>query len=806
MKKVYLFFAFLLASSTLIHAQTIKKLRALGDEAFKAQHYQSAIEYFQLADLKEPKSSEFKYKLAESYRLSFKYKEAEKNYELVADSKDHPLAKFYLALTQKMNNKYQQAIATYESFVEYAAKQKFTDKDLFVEQAAIEKAGCLLAIERSALPFRQHNFKIIPAPVNSSYNDYAAFPYDNDKKIVITSGRIESEGKKEDTQLGENYTDCFRFETDSVNWTEIKLDDNFDKTNESFHEGTGSFNTNNTKYYFTRCDGPDCAIYYTKITNGKWGDPIRLNDAINLKGTESKHPSLSATGDTLFFVSNRPGGHGMNDLYYSSATREDQWSAPKNLGPQINTKFNESSPFFLSKEKLLVFASQGHAGYGGFDIFLAKNFESKPENIGKPFNSEVDDMYFSLGKKKGFITSNRPGGVGNFDVYSFDIESEKSIIADLENAKPSDSVQAQPTTTVIAGTNAGGTVAPTIAAPSVLSDKELGKVTTFNMSEFNNLTISGNLYDCVTGKPQEGIEVLLLNEQGETVKITTSNASGFFRYSNILMDQRYRVIVKGKSTTLLDVQKLCVKDLKVDGFKEKAISTKFESIYFDFDQATIRPEAVKVIDALAVLCKSNPSIQIEIDAYTDYMGTDQYNEVLSKKRGEATFASLLEKGVDRSSLVVIAKGEQNPVAPNETEAGRQLNRRVEFIVKGASVKSDATTYIIESKMTLFSLAKKYGTTVDELKRLNGLTTDHIETNRPLRVPSTSEAQTLLYTNQSSNTSSPVNSNYLVKKGDTIFSIAVKNNMTVERLIELNNLKNNTIKEGQKLRVEPRQLP
>ncbi len=790
MKKVILFFAFLLASLTHIEAQTIKKLRALGDEAFKAKHYQSAIEYFQLADLKDPKSSEFKYKLAESYRLSFKYKEAEKSYESVADSKDHPLAKFYLALTQK---------------IEFASKQKFTDRDLFVEQAAIEKAGCLLAIERSALPFRQHNFKILPAPVNSTFNDYAAFPYDQDKKVVITSGRVESKGEKEDTQLGENYTDCFRFETDSINWTEVKTEDNFDKTNESFHEGTGCFNFSNTKYYFTRCDGPDCAIYYTKITNGKWGDPIRLNDLINPKGTESKHPSLSISGDTLFFVSNRAGGHGMNDLYLSIAVGEDQWSAPKNLGTQINTKFNESSPFFLSKEKLLVFASQGHAGYGGFDIFLAKDFNSKPENIGKPFNSEVDDMYFSLGKKKGFITSNRPGGQGNFDIYSFDIESEKSIIADLENAKPVDSVQAQPTTTVIPSTTAGGTIAPTIAAPSVLSDKELGKVTTFNMSEFNNLTISGTLYDCITGKPQEGVEVLLINEQGETVKITSSNASGFFRYTNILMDQRYRVIVKGKSTTLLDVQKLCVKDLKVDGFKEKAITTKFESIYFDFDQSVIRPEAAKVIDALAQLCKSNPAIQVEIDAYTDFLGTDQYNQTLSKKRGEATFASLLEKGVDRSSLVVIAKGEQNPIAPNETEAGRQLNRRVEFIIKGAHVKADAATYIIESKMTLYSLAKKYGTTVEELKRLNGLTSDHIETNRPLRIPSSAEAEVKSPSSQAQAVA-PQKFIYTVKKGETIFSIAVKNNMTVERLIELNNLNNAKIKEGQRLNIEPRQNP
>ena len=242
--------------------------------------------------------------------------------------------------------------------------------------------------------------------------------------------------------------------------------------------------------------------------------------------------------------------------------------------------------------------------------------------------------------------------------------------------------------------------------------------------------------------------------------------------------------------------------------KKKAVTTKFESIYFDFDQSTIRPEATKVLDALAELCKSNTDIQIEVDAYTDFLGSDQYNDALSKKRGDATFASLLEKGVDRSSLVVIAKGERNPIAPNETEAGRQLNRRVEFIVKGAMVRPTATTYIVEPKMTLYSLAKnmKYGTTVEELKKLNGLASDHIETNKPFRVPSNPDGSFENKQGEYNKITTGTNLFYTVKKGDTIFSIAVKNNMTVERLIELNNLTSTKIKEGQNLKVEPRQIP
>ena len=325
------------------------------------------------------------------------------------------------------------------------------------------------------------------------------------------------------------------------------------------------------------------------------------------------------------------------------------------------------------------------------------------------------------------------------------------------------------------------------------------------MDGYKSLTITGTLYDCITGKPIEGIEVLLVDEGGEVSKITTSNGIGQFRYTSISMDQRYRVVVKGKSTTMLDIQKLCVKDLKVDGFKEIGVTSKFENIYFDFDQYTLRPEATKTLDALSERCKANASVQIELDAYTDFVGTDQYNDGLSKLRGEATFQYLLQKGTDRTSLVVIAKGERYPAAPNETPIGRQLNRRVEFVSKGADLKPIASTYIIEPKSTLYSLAKKYGITVDELKKLNGINTDHIEAYRPLRVPTGNMFSTTQTPSQKKDDTNTLaaSTTYVVKNGDTIFSIAVANNMTVERLIELNKINGTFIKPGQLVKLESR---
>src|SRR5204863_3150649 len=141
--------------------------------------------------------------------------------------------------------------------------------------------------------------------------------------------------------------------------------DDFNATNGDSHEGSGSFNYDRTKYYFTRCEGPECAIFVTKKENGRWQVAQRLNDNINPKGTESKHPSVSISGDTIFFVSSREGTVGQNDIYFSTSQSEEQWGPAKNMGNTINTAWNEGSPFYFSKENILVISSQGHAGYGG---------------------------------------------------------------------------------------------------------------------------------------------------------------------------------------------------------------------------------------------------------------------------------------------------------------------------------------------------------------------------------------------------------------------------------------------------------
>ena len=183
---------------------------------------------------------------------------------------------------------------------------------------------------------------------------------------------------------------------------------------------------------------------------------------------------------------------------------------------------------------------------------------------------------------------------------------------------------------------------------------------------------------------------------------------------------------------------------------------------------------------------------------------DDYNTRLSLQRGNKTSEYLVGQGVDRGSLRVSARGENSPVGSNETASGRQLNRRVEFTIQAAKFSPTAKTYIAEPGMTLYRLAKKFNTTVEELKRLNGIQSDVLRAYQPMRIPfGASVSNGNEGSSANALTSHSGTKSYVIKKGDTIFSIALTNNMTVERFRELNQLDNNFIRPGRTVWVEPR---
>ncbi len=449
MRKIIFLLGFIISlggfSQTKASTAQISAILKGGDEYFRNGNYMSAIRYYKEALAEDDDNIRAQYGLAECYRLVQDYESAEYYYELIGADQDirYPLAGFYYALMQKLKGRYDQSLSNFKDFRKFLVNNELHESEkyrYFYKQAKIEIDGCQLALNQITLVHPDHQFVALEQPLNSEYNDYAAFSVGNDEILCLTSARSSGKGSLADNQFGENYADLFRFVQSGNGWEEYDPKDRFESViNTKYGDGSGSFNRERNKFYYTNCDedlGDVCHIYMSQLAGGRWSEPVPLNHNINEFGFNSKHPNLTPGGDTLFFASDREGGVGQLDLYMSINAGADNWGPPMHLGNQINTPFNEVSPFFDPNEKVLFFASNGHRGFGGFDIYIARGskFESAEiYNAGIPFNSYKDDIFFFMGKSKGYLSSNREDGVGKFDIYGFNIRSKGDIVSEVSS-------------------------------------------------------------------------------------------------------------------------------------------------------------------------------------------------------------------------------------------------------------------------------------------------------------------------------------------------------------------------------------
>jgi len=332
-----------------------------------------------------------------------------------------------------------------------------------------------------------------------------------------------------------------------------------------------------------------------------------------------------------------------------------------------------------------------------------------------------------------------------------------------------------------------------------LTDVE-ARINTFNTQDYDRVTVTGKLINIVSGFPATEVEIPLLNEDNEVVKITSTDSQGRFKYSNLPANHNFRVVSEDKTTRISDVEKYFIKDLEVKGSRIIAGKINYENVYFDFNSYSLRNEAIKVLDELVGLSKKYPEMQIELNAFTDFVGSNDYNLSLSEKRGRTVFGYLVKKGMPRTSLVMNARGNASPVASNDNPYGRQLNRRVEFLIYGDVVYTQENiTFIVRPKTTLYSIAKAFHMSVEELIRINGLKSNMIEAYTPIRVRKTDQEidYTLVFEGSASFKGYQ---KYRVRQGETVISIAEKFKIPEELLMEINGLSNSDLKTGQTLNV------
>ncbi len=416
--------------------------------------------------------------------------------------------------------------------------------------------------------------------------------------------------------------------------------------NRNDNEGGATLTINNKVLFYTLCKFIKGSRYYncdictSEFKNGKWGEINNVSKKVNRDDAWESQPSITSDGNTLYFVSDREGGHGGYDLYCTCRDSIGEWGKPKNMGPRINTQGNEKSPFIHTDSQTLYFSSDGHLGLGGYDIFFTKLMEDgnwlKPKNIGYPINSYDDDLGFfvSTNGKRGYYASNKYEGFGGWDLYSFDL---------YEEARPEEVLFVKGKVLEEERDDSTGFINTHV---------ELKNVETKKVTEI--------AVDSVTG---EYVTALLFRED----YIMTVKKKGFVQETKYIskIDKRFTVPV--------------ILDLNLEPIKAGK-SYRLNDIYFDYNSSDLKKESKVVIEEFYEFLWDNTILNISIQGHTDNVGSVDDNQFLSENRAKSVYDYLIELGIDPARLGYKGFGETKPVASNNTEKGRALNRRTEFVI------------------------------------------------------------------------------------------------------------------------------
>ena len=612
-------------------------------KSFRYGKYESVISYYKGVLRKQPGNGSANYYIAESYRLSNRIKEAEPFYAkaggrgINADS-----VRLFYAKSLQANSKYDEARTVLESLESDAKDEKLKDR-------AQKEIDGLNYLEKLAEKKSYYKIKNLEA-INTPFTEYN--PVYSNNELYFTSSRANA---KIYEATGTPFTDIYKAETNGANVNASTITPLPALINESnINEGCITFTPDGKTMIFAkgntgkRKGTNDVDLYISRYRNGQWSEALPIN--INLPDAWESTPALSADGRTLYFSSNRKGGYGDLDLYSAQMDSRGRFGKVKNLGAEFNTAGAETFPYISDNGKM-YFSSDGHPGYGMLDMFVVNRANGKTvvENLGQPVNSTADDFGLFLFKAdRGFFTSNREGGKGDDDIYTFINEDPNLKVVNYFLQGITYMIRKDSTREILPNTKVS------------LMDPD-GDV----------------MQDFVTGNDGKFLFRVYENENytllGET--------DGF-----ITKRQTYTTV--GKSVPLESLKELVttitLDTLLVLDRKERNKIFVLENIYFDYNESYIRADAAKELDKLVTLLNDNSDLKIEMGSHTDSVASDAYNIELSQRRAESTVNYLIQKGIDPNRLVAKGYGESKPIARNthpdgsDNPEGRQRNRRTEF--------------------------------------------------------------------------------------------------------------------------------
>lgn len=571
-------------------------------DAWEAGEYFEAIDLFKDAYSKtrdRDEKSEYVFMVAECYRLTNNPRNAEPWYKRISGRDNaRPEATYWYAETLKKNGKYEEALEAFEEYKQIVPSDARSDLGI---------RSCELAIEwmESPQPYEVEEIR----DLNSRHSDFCpAYARDDYGMVYITSSREEAAGKRDHGATGENFSDIFESRLDKKDrWsTPVPVKD----LNTEFEDGAVSFSSDFREIYYTLCEMDNrgnrgCVIMTAVRNEDGWSQPERLD--VLPDSLVAAHPAISPDGLTLYFVSQLSDGYGGKDIYFvTRASAGDPWSKPENIGPGINTRGDEMFPYVRS-DGTLYFASNGHIGMGGLDIFKA---ELQPDgrwlvdNMRYPINSSADDFGISFrGENESGLFSSTRKGRSNDEIYSF-------MLPPLR------------------------------------------------------FSVTGLVKDEKTGEPIPDALVQLIASDGTTVRDNTGQ-SGEFRF--MLNEDVDYIFLASKEGYLNGKEKETTRGQdKSREFLTTILMTSIDkpielpNILYDFNKWDLRPESMVSLDKLVETLNDNPNVTIELMSHTDSRDTEEYNMELSQKRAQSVVGYLINKGIDPGRLSAKGYGESSP--------------------------------------------------------------------------------------------------------------------------------------------------
>ena len=617
-------------------------------KAFQLGKYQTAIDLYKDQLARNPDDGRANFLVAESYRLSNRLKEAEPYYAKAGGrGVNEDSVKFYYGQSLEVSGKYDAARKVWQEVAASTESEKFRER----VESEIEGLDYVRQLHEKPSYYRVKNLELI----NSPASEYS--PVHLNDELYFTSSR--GNGKVYEA-TGTPFTDIYKVVSRGAIVDLATLAPLPEGINhENINDGCVTFTPDGKIMVFAkgnsgkRKGSSDVDLYLSRFRNGAWSEPTPLN--INDPDAWDSSPAFSQDGRTLYFASNRTGrgrqmvGYGGTDLYSAQMDSRGRFSRIRNLGPEINTPGNELFPYIADDAKL-YFASDGHPGFGGLDIFVLRRSGGKTviENLGQPVNSTGDDFgIFLFRADRGFFTSNREGGKGDDDIYTF--------------------VNEDPNLKVVNYYLQGITYTPDSAGLRILPNTRVSL-----------LDGEGQvMQDYVTGNDGKFFFRVYENEDYDLVGET----DGY-------LVKRQPYTTRGKSVDPNTLKQL-VTNITLDTtiVLEKIELNKIfvlENIYYEFNRAEIRPDAAIELDKLVQILIDNPEIKIELSSHTDSVATVEYNMDLSQRRAESAVNYIIQRGISPDRLVAKGYGELRPVARNtnpdgtDNPEGRQRNRRTEF--------------------------------------------------------------------------------------------------------------------------------